>query len=319
MFTLVLFSCSVQIAFAGSNYNFVNDGEETIKKGALVIDTRPLEECLKKSVRGARCLPVADFFGPHKRLASFVNIYWLLGTAGLSGQEHVLIVGDKAQERDFIGGIFFITGQKSISILTKPMRIGGGFSESVLGPGIERKKSRTIVYHGIARDKIMIFKKELANLLAFNNSLVVVDGRSESEFWGASVRGFRGGHIVGATHLPPARLRSLAKSGTSIGLKDRDIIIYGHNAYEGLALLTLMHAGFNMRKTRVYPGGWAEWSADSNMNANAVTYPERGASSEPAQVSSLSRPTWTLVAAALVIGMIFTTLYFFFFQRWGQK
>jgi hypothetical protein len=135
LLALLLFGFAVQFAFAESNYMFVKDGEKTIKQGALVIDARPLEQCLKKSVRGARCLPIDDFFGPHKRLASFINIYWLLGTAGLSGQEHVLVVGNKAQERDFIGGILLIAGQKRVSILTQRMSLGGGFSKSILGPG----------------------------------------------------------------------------------------------------------------------------------------------------------------------------------------
>jgi len=308
----------MQKALAGPNYKYVNDGQKTIKQGALVIDARPLEQCLKKSVRGAKCLPITDFFGPHKRLASFVNIYWLLGTTGLSGHEHVLVVGNEAQERDFIGGILFIAGQKRVSILTQQMRLGGGFSDSVLGPGIERMKTRSTVYHGIARDKKMIMKNELASLLALDTSLALIDGRSEREFWGASVRGLRGGHIVGAMHFAHARLRSLAKSGALIGLENRDIIIYGHNAFEGLAMLTLLHAGLNM-KARVYPGGWAEWSADSNMSVNAATYPDREIRTEPAQMSNFFEPTWTLVVVALAFGMIFATLYFFFSQRWSQK
>jgi hypothetical protein len=133
------------------------------------------------------------------------------------------------------------------------------------------------------------------------------------------VRGLRGGHIVRATHFSPARLRSLTKSGALIGLENRDIVIYGHNAFEGLALLTLLHAGFNLKEARVYLGGWAEWSADSNMKINAATYPDRKMRTKPAQMSNFYRPTWTMVVIALAIGMIVTMLYFFFSRRWSQK
>jgi thiosulfate/3-mercaptopyruvate sulfurtransferase len=314
----LLFLGSKGTVLAGSNYKFVTDGEEVLKQGAHVIDARPLQQCLKQSVRDARCLPVADFFGPHGRLASFENINWLLGTVGLIGQEHILVVGDKAEERDFIAGVLFVVGQKEISVLTRQMSRGGGFSDNSLGSGVERMETRTNVYHGIARDKAVIFKNELARILDFNIPTVLIDGRSEREFWGASVRGFRGGHIVGARHLSSGRLRSLATSGEVTELEKHDTIIYGHNAFEGLAMLTLLRAGFNI-EARVYPGGWAEWSADSNMPVDAVTYPDRGMETKFPQVTNPTEHNWILFGMAFLIGMAFATLFFFLIQRWGQK
>jgi thiosulfate/3-mercaptopyruvate sulfurtransferase len=303
---------------AETSYKYVTDGEEVLKQGVHVIDARPLQQCLKQSVLEARCLPAADFFGPHDRLASFENINWLLGTAGLSGQEHILVVGDKAQERDFIAGVLFVAGQKEVSVLTRQMSRGGGFSDKFLGSGIERMETRTNVYHGIARDKAVIFKNELASILSFNTPTVLIDGRSEREFWGASVRGFRGGHIVGARHLSSGRLRSLAISGETTELEKRNTIIYAHNAFEGLAMLTLMRAGLNI-EARVYPGGWAEWSADSNMPVDAVTYPDRGMETQLSQATNSLEPTWILIGMALIIGMTIATIFFFFTQRRGQK
>ncbi len=318
MFVSPFFLGVTGTVFAGSNYKFVTNGETALRQGAQVIDARPLKQCLKKSVRGARCLPVASFFGPHNRLASFININWLLGTAGLSGQEHVLIVGNNAQERDFIAGVLFVAGQKNISILTQQMKRGGGFSEKFLGSGVERMETRTTIYRGIARDKAIIFKKELAKILSLDSSTVLIDGRSENEFWGATVRGLRGGHIVSARHLSSSRLRSLANSGEATHIENRDTIIYGHNAFEGFALLTLMQAGFDIT-ARVYPGGWAEWSADSSMPIDAATYPDRDNGIQASQMTSPAKPTWVLVVMALGIGMAMATCFFFFTQRWGQK
>ena len=303
---------------AGSNYKFVTNGEEILKQGAYVIDSRPLQQCLKQSVLNARCLPVADFFGPHDRLAGFENINWLLGTVGLSGHEHILVVGDKAQERDFVAAVLFVVGQKEVSVLTRQMSSGGGFSSKLLGSGVERMKTRTNIYHGIARDKAVIFKNELARILGLNTPTVLVDGRSEREFWGAFVRGLRGGHIVGARHLSAGRLRSLVNSGEATELEKHDTVIYGHNAFEGLALLTLLRAGLNI-EARVYPGGWAEWSADSKMPVDAVTYPDRGAETKSYQEIYPPDYRWVLFGMALLTGIAIATIFFIITRRWGQK
>ena len=320
IFLLILpfISSATGVVLADTTLKYVTNGETAIKQGAQVIDVRPLEQCLKKSVRRAKCLPIADFFGPHNRLASFVNINWLLGTAGLNGNEHVLVVGNNARERDSIAGILYITGQKKISILTQQMSQGGGFSERLIDSGIERSNTRLTVYQGIARDKTIIFKRELAQIVTSNTSTALVDGRSEKEFWGAKVRGLRGGHIVSARHLSYSRLRSLKTAGESIGLEDREIIIYGHNALEGFSLLTLMQAGFNIA-SRVYPGGWAEWSADSNMPVDATTYPERKVEIKEPQVPGPARTIWLLLILAFGTGILIATSFFFFARRWSYK
>jgi 3-mercaptopyruvate sulfurtransferase SseA len=179
-------------------------------------------------------------------------------------------------------------------------------------------ETRTNVFHGIARDKAIIFKKELARIVALDKPTVLIDGRSEREFWGASVRGLRGGHIVGARHMSSGRLRSFATSGVATELEKRNTIIYAHNAFEGLAMLTIVRAGSGI-DARVYPGGWAEWSADSNMPADAVTYPDRGLKTQASQMTYPSGTTWILLVMALVTGMAITILFFFFTQRWDQK
>ena len=128
----------------------------------------------------------------------------------------------------------------------------------------------------------------------------------------------RGGHIISARHLSSSRLRFLRTSGESVGLEDREVIIYGHNALEGFALLTLMQAGFNIAP-RVYPGGWAEWSADISMPVDAATYPERRVEIKAPQMTSPTKTMWLLLVLAFGIGIAIASSFFFFTRKWSHK
>ncbi|MDP2811126.1 MAG: hypothetical protein Q8O34_13345, partial [Rhodocyclaceae bacterium] len=98
-------------AFAAADFTYVPKVEAS---GAVVIDSRPLADCKRASLSGARCLPAEDFLGPQRRLPSERDILWLLGTAGLAGSETVLVVGQDATARDFVAGLLYLAGQKSV-------------------------------------------------------------------------------------------------------------------------------------------------------------------------------------------------------------
>lgn len=127
---------------AGSDLAYTQEadvGEVTI------VDTRPLAECRQASLPGARCLPAADLLGPQRQLPAERDLLWLLGTLGLSGEERVLVVGDTASGRDFVGGLLYLAGQRQVRILDQavtPLLIG------VAGPspGQGRSLVRTAVF-----------------------------------------------------------------------------------------------------------------------------------------------------------------------------
>ncbi|MBL4690582.1 MAG: hypothetical protein JKY68_03845, partial [Rhodospirillales bacterium] len=77
---------------------YVTDAQ-AVPGGAVIIDSRPAAACESRSLSGARCLPAADFLGPHNRLAGFADIAWVLGSAGLTGAESVLVAGDDPLKR----------------------------------------------------------------------------------------------------------------------------------------------------------------------------------------------------------------------------
>jgi thiosulfate/3-mercaptopyruvate sulfurtransferase len=136
-----------------------NDFAYTQKVGAgdAVIDSRPLADCRRASLAGARCLPAEDFLGPQRRLPSERDILWLLGTAGLAGSETVLVIGEDAAARDFVAGLLYLAGQKSVRILSGPMpRLDGR-----AGGGQERGMVRSTVWTAPMRDHLWVLGADI--------------------------------------------------------------------------------------------------------------------------------------------------------------
>lgn len=209
---------------------------------ALVIDTRPLSACEKNTIAGAHCLPASDLLGPDGRLPSFADIFWALGTVGLSGHETVLIVGNQPGNRDFVAGLLYLCGQHRVEILTPPVEAVLREGHWPAGQGQSRGILRTVVYTASMRDKLIVLPAELARALAEHRPVVPIDGRSlrvrtpgpdaQTYTDTATLSGPRGqtvtdhdrahvvrvrdtadamsgdsaGHIPGALHLPLARL-----------------------------------------------------------------------------------------------------------------
>jgi thiosulfate/3-mercaptopyruvate sulfurtransferase len=258
--------CAAATAGAAEDFAYVR----ALLPDAVVIDARPLAACREKSLAGARCLPAADFLGPHNRLPSARDILWLLGTAGLSGEETVLVVGDNPSARDFVAGLLWVAGQRRVQVLAQPF---GRLPEGVAaGPGRERGMVRETVFTAPMRDGLLLLRDELR---AQRPTPLLLDGRTEGEYWGETVRAARGGHLPGAVSLPALRLRAALEAGdVRPVLPDGRPVAYAHDAYEGLAYLTLLVAGHGVA-ARLYAEGWAEWAADGALPADAVSYPER--------------------------------------------
>lgn len=260
-------------ARATDDFIYVRDAAAQLRAGSVVVDTRPLEACKLRSVAGAICLPADDFLGPQRRLPTERDLLWLLGTAGIAGDEMVLVVGQDATARDFVAGLLYITGQRRVRVLTEPV---GKLLESGIetGPGRERSFVREHVYQAAMRDGVVVLRDELR---VMRPAPVVLDGRTEAEYWGEVARSPRSGHLPGAVSLPGLALRAgLASPETRPLLPEGVPVAYGHDAYEGLAYLTLLTAGYDV-PARLYLAGWGEWAADDALPVDAAGYPERPA------------------------------------------
>lgn len=120
-----------------------------------IVDTRPIAECRRATLPGALCLPAGELLGPRRQLPAERDLLWLLGTLGLDGNESVLVVGDTASGRDFVGGVLYLAGQRKVRILDRALspRLAGVAGAA---PGRERGLSRTAVYTRPMRDELWI-------------------------------------------------------------------------------------------------------------------------------------------------------------------
>lgn len=239
-----------------------------------VVDARAEDACLRYTVRGAHCLPAANFLGPHGRLASFREIYWLLGTAGLSEKAHVLVVGDDPTERDFVAGMLYLCGQKKVSILSIPVARGAGLEQTQMGRGTGRGLMRNPIYQGVVREDRIVLRNELAQALAATSPPVLLDGRTEGEYWGEQVRAIRGGHLPGAQSLPMFKARGqMAKGALQLPLRN-GLVVYAGSSFESVAYFALLRAGAGA-DARVFADGWADWANQPALPMDSVTYPDR--------------------------------------------
>ncbi len=271
-----------------------------------IIDVRPTAACEKSSLAGARCLPVSDFFGPNKRLANFSGILWLLGTAGLNGSEHVLVVGGRRNAKEAVAGLLFLAGQKSITVLSTAIDL---LDENKRAPGEERSKTREKVYQAEMRNDRIVLRSDLAALVRGEKVPLVIDGRSEGEYWGSTIRAARGGHIPGAQHLA-ALSPGAAKKPQWPFEPASPPIAYGHNSYSGLIYLARLEA--TGLPARLYLEGWVGWASDGALPADGLSFSETRQAVTPAkkplQNTAISISSFTALAlcgATLAIGGFF--------------
>lgn len=272
--------CAAAAAGAAEDFAYVRAVADA--PGAVVVDARPLAACREKSLVGARCLPAADFLGPHNRLPNARDLLWLLGTAGLSGSESVLVVGQDAVTRDFVAGLLHVAGQRRVRVLAEPVGrlLAGGGDNSA---GRERGMVREAVYEAPMRDDLLVLRDEL-RAQRWPHSLLL-DGRTPEEYWGETARAARTGHLPGAVSLPAAQLRAaLDPAAARPVLPGREAVAYAHDPLEGFAYLTLLRAGHGVA-AKLYAEGWAEWAVDGALPADSVSYPERA---QPAAEKSQS-------------------------------
>lgn len=283
-------------ALAADDFAYVRSVPSGV--GLVIVDTRPLDACRARSLEGARCLPASDFLGPHHRLPDARNLLWLLGTAGLAGDEQVLVVGQDVAARDFAAGLLHVAGQRSVLVLTEPV-VRVLDAGAVAGAGRERAMIREVVFAAPMRDERLVLRDEL---IAMRPPPMLLDGRTDREYWGETPRVSRTGHLPGAISLPAGLLRSALDPAVARPLlpgPTRDPpIAYAHDAYEGFAYLTLLVAGHGV-PVRLYAEGWAEWAADGTLPADAAGYPERApAFAGHAPVAAAFTPPWLALLAA---------------------
>ena len=289
------------------NFAYHQDAS-SVSSGWVVVDSRAAQQCEVATMASARCLPAADFFGPHRRLAGIAEIAWLLGTAGLDGNESVLVVGDDATDRDFVAGMLFIMGQRQVRILADNVSRLISSNKLPKYAGAVRSQVRETVYSASSRIRNVVFGLELFRMYSQDAVPRLLDGRSEKAFWGLDSNGrHRGGHLPGADHLSAIELRAKVFRGGAIGPAPArgPFVVYGDTAHDGVAFFTLVSAGLGL-DTKVYLSGWSEW-AIKPWPADAVSYPRQFApTSQSHTATSNHSQSWilpSLLAGFLLAGV----------------
>jgi len=286
-----------------------------------VIDTRPHGRCERASFPGARCLNPTDVFGPHDRLANISGLLWALGSAGLAGSERVLVVGDRPADRDAIAGLLFIAGQSRIDVLSGKVR--DALKNRKPAPGTPRSTTREVVFQAPMRSTHIVLRRELLGEIRSNEPPLILDGRSDAEYWGADIRASRGGHIPGAVHAPMAAGSTIAPIAP---VPEKRPIAYGNGPRDSLAyLVRLQAAGID---ARIYLEGWSGWASDGALPADAMTFavgtrPGATTVTLPASRASPSQEATTgrlrVGAVAFLSGVIVTVAGFWAAQAWRSR
>jgi hypothetical protein len=165
-FTIIGLLCLSSLGWAAADFTYVRSAAAPEVLDAVVIDTRSLTECRQASAKGARCLPAEDFLARNGQLPHERDLLWLLGTAGLNGSENVLITGTTADARDFVAGLLYLAGQKSVRVLDAQPLIDAG-------PGRERGMIRSAVWTAPLRDHLWVLGKDI-----LQDKAVLADARN---------------------------------------------------------------------------------------------------------------------------------------------
>jgi len=135
--------------------------KDQIKK-MILVDASSLSRCQKESVKTAKCLPSNTFQSDLGVLASFYDITWVFGTAGLQGSEELLVFADTEKQRDALLGLLYLAGHKKL------WRWNAKKSElqNVLGLGKGQRRGiiRSKYYIASMRDESLVLPHELEPL-----------------------------------------------------------------------------------------------------------------------------------------------------------
>jgi len=123
---------------------------DSLPAETIVVDVRSLENCEEASLPGAKCIPLDKLLGSNGRLANLRDIRWLLGTAGLTGEETIALFSLSDKQRDAATAIFFLAGQRKV------LRLGNIPMQALSAKGAETALSRVSFYSAIVRTKHLV-------------------------------------------------------------------------------------------------------------------------------------------------------------------
>jgi thiosulfate/3-mercaptopyruvate sulfurtransferase len=239
-------------------------------RAPLLIDLRPVEDYCASHLPGAVHL---DLFGissvdtdPAPLKAFFWIIEHLFASRGVSNDRHVVVYDDTSgirAARAFWFLEFF--GHPGSRVLD------GGFQawfKAGLPVTQKPEKPTATNWSGTRNQVILAGWRDLFDRLGRGDT-VILDTRSEGEYYGTNVRAARGGAVPGAVHLEWTNnlapggafkpLDELREVYERLGVTpDREVITYCQGGYRAAhSYLALRLLGYP--RVRNYIGSWKEW------------------------------------------------------------
>lgn len=262
--------------------------ELTASQPLLLIDLRAVENYCANHLPGAVHL---DLFGissidtdPQPLRSFFWIIEHLFASRGVSNDVAVMVYDDTSgirAARAFWFLEFF--GHPNVRVLdggfTAWMRHGLPVTQSAQAPAPTQ-------WTGRRTEEILAGWREVKDRLGSADA-VILDTRSDGEYYGTTVRAARGGAVPGAVHLewtnnlaPDGAFKSaseLRKMYEHAGVTpDREIVTYCQGGYRAAhSYLALRLLGYP--RVRNYIGSWKEWGDRVDL---PIEHPKAPASTE---------------------------------------
>jgi len=286
---------------------------------AVVIDVGEATRCHEWTLNNAFCLPLSDLLASHQRLPNFSGLLWLWGCLGLSGEETVIVIGDRAVDQYLVAGLLHLSGQSHVSVLKRPSKTWQQ-ANLQLTAGRTRPNTRRVIYTASMRTSNLLLVNELSAKLHTENVQPIFDGRSEAEYWGETILTHRGGHIPGAISSPmPQWWKDVSGNFQQSQLLPTEPIVYAHDAVDSIVYYALLTS--RSFAPTVLLGGWAAWATNSTLAVDAesfVTHRPLRQQNAPAVPNSASSSISRVLGVMAVVLFLFT-LGFYFWRFCRQR
>lgn len=132
--------------------------ETVLPARSVVVDARPLADCVAGSLGGARCLPASEFVDSKGRLAPWREIVWLFSTARLTGDETVLVMAERNEDFLLVAGLLHLAGQKQVYVAVQ--QASTLLRHLAAAPGTSRDFARQVAYTARFREGLIVFSHE---------------------------------------------------------------------------------------------------------------------------------------------------------------
>lgn len=249
---------------------------------ALVVDTRTLAQCQQRSIAGAHCLPAHDLIGPKGQLPNFEDIFWALGTAGIDGDETILVAGDNATQRDYVAGLLYLCGQAQVQVLRTPIKQVLRKGLRPAGGGQARGMLRQRIYHAVMRDELLVLPGEIQ--IARHNDGYIVPIDADNNLTGK------------------VKLVGRIRNGRRSDIRPVRYLVHAAKLMDAIALFTRLQARVNRQgiKLSVMPVSDGIWKAgmDSVNMAETLTFATTKESNN--QYAAKDRTTTLLIGLVML-------------------